>query len=105
VSENTKDVLLRIPLDLAAELEQAQFNERRTATRILLEGLAIRLRALQPENLDKVLEKIGYQEQRPPGRPPGSAVAAANGSAPAGPQAGPEKPPEDDWDLDRTGVS
>ena len=99
VSEK-KSVLLRIPPDLAAELELAQYNEHRTATEILLQGLAIRLRALQPDSLDKVLKKISYQEQRQPGRPPREAAAANGSAAPAAP----DEPAGTDWDLDHAGT-
>lgn len=97
MSEKTKAILLRVPLDLAAELSQAEYNERRTATEILLQALAIRLRALQPGSLDKVLERIGYQEQRRPGRPRQASAAPPNGQRPDPPA---DPPGDHSWDLE-----
>lgn len=79
---STRNILLRLPEDLAAELEQAEFTEHRTATEICRQALAIRLRVVGSSNLDKLLEKAGYQEQRRPGRPARAAAAAANGHDP-----------------------
>jgi hypothetical protein len=78
----TKNVLLRLPLDIAAELEQAEYDEHRTATEILLQAAVIRLRLVTPTSLGKLLEKAGYQERRAAGRPRQAVPAEANGHDP-----------------------
>lgn len=91
-----KQVLVRLDESMAEELRRAVFHEDLTATEIIRQALAIRLRALPPDTLSKVLEKIGYQEGRPPGRPPAEARAAANGSTPLANA----NTSADDWSLE-----
>lgn len=83
---------LRIPAYLARELEQEVRDGHLSATEIVLQGLALRLRAVNREEVPAMLEKIGYQARRRPGRP---RRADLNGTSQA-----PGSVPEDVWSLD-----
>jgi hypothetical protein len=97
-----KQILIRLDDAMANELRQAVFDERRTATEICRQALAIRLHALRPDTLEKVLAKIGYQEQRPPGRHRKAAVEA-NGQAPEDMDQPAVSVTGSDWNLDTGG--
>ena len=96
VSTDKQAKLIRFTREWADALAQASYTERLSETEIVRQAVAIRLRALAPENVAKVLERVGYQEESHSGRPP-RAAAEANGSAPAQPGA---EEPAGDWDLD-----
>jgi hypothetical protein len=83
VSEATKNLLLRLPPELAAELEAACGDEDLSATELVTQGLVIRLRMKDKSKLPALLDAYGYQPRRKPGRPR-KAPPSMNGSGPPG---------------------
>jgi hypothetical protein len=95
--------MLRIPPVVWAELEEAHWDERRSITDLILEGVAIRLHGVPDGWLDFLLQQAGYQPKpNKPGRPRKGAGVNGQGSpaAPAGILPGPDDAAGDGWGLD-----
>lgn len=95
--------MLRIPPVVWAELQEAHWDERRSVTDLILEGVAIRLHGVPDGWLDFLLQQAGYQPKpNKPGRP--RKEPEANGRGPSGAVAGTLPGPDgvagDGWDLD-----
>lgn len=82
MSATSKNVLLRLLPELAAEMEAACASEGLTASEMLTQGLVIRLRMKDKSRLPELLAGYGYQPRRQPGRPRKS-VPSMNGTSPA----------------------
>ena len=103
VAKEEHGFMLRIPPVVWAELQEAHWDERRSITDLILEGVAIRLHGVPDGWLDFLLQQAGYQPKpNKPGRP--RKGSEANGQDPAVPVAdtdsGPGDVELDGWNLD-----
>jgi hypothetical protein len=96
----TKQILVRFPDDIAAELEQVAFLQDLSQTEVIIQGAVIRMRMPGQSKLPALLERLGYQQRRPPGRPKSHADGSAPETAPEQLPAAAAAPLGDGWDLE-----
>jgi hypothetical protein len=100
VTDTPKGILLRLSPAMRAELEQVAFEEHTTVTELLRQGAVIRVRMPKRDKVGELLDRLGYQPQRPPGRPASKVNGTAPEPAPGPAAAPPAAPAGDGWELE-----